>query len=134
MAGEIKLKRRQHRSLSEWAFLVDESYKSGLPIRKFCGERDICPAMLYKWRERLKTKEPGHKPAVSRVCDRMIVESPAFVPVKIVSEEPPPDKALDRQARINSRFILQSSGGVKIEFPGGCIAAELRLVLEALSC
>ena len=132
MVREITLKRRQHRSRAEWAALVDESYNSDLPARKFCNERGISPAMLYKWRERLKAKEPDHKTLVSSGCYRIIIESPAFVPVKIASEELPAGKMSECQARISSRFILQSSSGVKIEFPSGCTAQELRLVLEVL--
>lgn len=146
MGSGIKLKPWQHRSRSEWVVLVDESRQCGAPVRKFCAERGISSAALYKWRSRLR-KEPGAKAVTPDAFSTISKENLAFVPLKImaIGEKPPvilspesPDTSRlavpESLSRINSRFILQNAGGVKIEFPGGCIATELRLVLEALSC
>ena len=146
MGNGIKFKPRQHHSLAEWVSLAVESREIGIPVRQFCIERGISAASLYKWRSRL-TKEPGLKAFNPGAFGANNAESSAFVPVKImaIAENPPvilsPESVNSSQIaapepapRIISHFILQGSGGVKIEFPSGCITTELRLVLEALSC
>jgi hypothetical protein len=146
MSIEIKLKPRQHRSRGEWVGLAVESRKSGIPVRKFCIERGLSAAALYKWRSRL-TKEPGLRASNPGAFSAIDAENRAFVPVKImaIAEKPPvilsPESVSTSQLpapgplpHIISRFILQGQSGVRIEFPGGCMAPELRLVLEALSC
>ena len=146
MANEIKLKQRRPRRHAEWVGLAIESRKSGIPVRKFCIERGISAAALYKWRSRL-TKDPGLSASNPRAISAIDADNRTFVPVKImaIAEKSPvilsPESlntsrivAPEPLPRIISHFILQSAGGVKLEFPGGCAGAELRLVLEALSC
>ena len=56
MASEIKLKQRQRRSRPEWSVLVEESRKSGMPVRKFCAGRGISVCALYKWRSSVNAR------------------------------------------------------------------------------
>lgn len=134
MASEIKLKQRQHRSRPEWSVLVEESRKSGMPVRKFCAARGISVCALYKWRSRLGCKDQSQQLGVSAASGKITKINSAFVPVKILPDEFSRSKVPEPLSRIKSCFILQSAGGVKIEFPSGCTGAELRLVSDVLSC
>ena len=64
---------RQRFSAQQWAGWFDEFQQSGVTVKEFCKQKDVCQNSFYQWRKKLAIE---HSPADS------IPKSP-FVPVGI---------------------------------------------------
>jgi len=113
--SEAKGVRRSSRKRSELVVLVKEAFLSGERVREFCARHGVSEHSFYKWRRFLEIKEGAGQKGL-------------FVPVRVTAEtEIPPSP-------ITARFFVQGAGGLRLEFPEGCTAAELALVAGILSC
>ena len=90
---------------SYWREVVGRQEKSGLSVRAFCRQEDVCAHTLYIWRRRLANRRPV-----------------SFAVVRVRPESQQPACTLE--------LILP--GGEQLRIAAGVDAATLRTVLAAL--
>ena len=107
------------RKREEWQRLIEEAEGSGESVQDFCRRHDIAVHNFYQWRGQFRAEGKDRKD-----------KSPLFVPVHVRTEV----ETMVPHEKIGSHFMVHGNGGVKMEFPSGCSSAELRLVMQVLSC
>ena len=90
---------------SYWREVVGRQENSGLSVRAFCGEENICAHSLYVWRRRFARKRPV-----------------SFAVVRVGGE----------QSESSSMLTLILPGGEQLRIPAGADATTLRTVVAAL--
>jgi hypothetical protein len=99
---------RDERKERQWRRWLSQWRASGLSVRAFCAQHGLADANFYRWR---------------RVLERRAREQPAFVPVQIVGDTPPPQaSALE--------LLLPDGRGVRVA--PGFDEATLRRLLAVL--
>jgi transposase-like protein len=88
-----------------WRRIVGRQEKSGLSVKAFCRQEDLCAHTLYIWRRRLGKRQPVN-----------------FAVVKVTPEAAPATTPL---------HLILSSGDC-LQIPAGFDAGTLRTVLAAL--
>jgi hypothetical protein len=104
---------RARRSAQEWARLVKEWRRSGLPGREFAALHDVGPGTLSWWRWRLRGKAESSSPLALRL-----------VPLQV---EPAPSAM-----REGSCWELVTAGGHVLRVHGEIAGCDLAAVLAAL--
>ena len=107
------------RKREEWEELIKEANGSSESVQEFCRRHDIAVQNFYQWRGQFRAEAKARKD-----------KSPLFVPVHVRAEV----ETMVPHEKIDSHFMVYGNGGVKMEFPSGCSSAELRLVMEVLTC
>lgn len=105
----------------EMAALIAEQERSGLSAREFARQRGIAEGTMSWWRRELRLRG-----ALGRSAD---TGSAALIPVAVVDEVRATGATPSRDG-----FVVHTAAGMKVEVPSGFDAAELRRLLEALSC
>jgi hypothetical protein len=90
---------------SYWREVVGRQKNSGLSVRAFCGEENICAHSLYIWRQRLAQKRPV-----------------SFAEVRVRHE----------QSEASRMLTLVLPGGEQLGIAAGVHATTLRTVLAVL--
>lgn len=129
--------RRQQRDGSKerhWRRMLREWQRSGLSVREFCDWQDLSEPSFYAWRREIAKRDreaaadrSGSVAESSRhrARENAVVPSPAFVPVRIVADEP---------AQLRSAHCLEVRlpTGVQLRVPAGFDRQTLADVLAAL--
>ena len=92
----------------QWRRRIDQWRESRLSVRAFCAQHRLSSASFYHWR---------------RVLERRATERPAFVPVQVVADPPPPQA---------SALELVLPDGRAVRVSPGFDAATLRRLLAVL--
>jgi hypothetical protein len=99
---------RDERKERQWRRWISQWRTSGLSVRAFCARHGLATASFYNWR---------------RVLERRASERPAFVPVQVVADTPPPQA---------SALELVLADGRAVRVAPGFDAATLRRLLAVL--
>ena len=99
---------RDERKERQWRRWISQWRASGLSVRAFCAQHGLATASFYHWR---------------RVLERRATERPAFVPVQVVADTPPPQA---------SALELVLPDGRAIRVAPGFDAATLRRLVAVL--
>jgi hypothetical protein len=99
---------RDERKERQWQRWISQWQTSGLSVREFCARQGLATASFYSWR---------------RVLERRAAEQPAFVPVRVVADWPPPQA---------SALELVLADGRAVRGAPGFDAATLRRLLALL--
>jgi transposase len=99
---------RDERKESQWRRWISQWRTSGLSVRAFCARHGLATASFYNWR---------------RVLERRATERPAFVPVRVVPDTPPPQAGA---------LELVLADGRAVRVAPGFDAATLRQLLAVL--
>ncbi|SRR5579871_431642 len=99
---------RDGRKEQQWQRWINKWRVSELSVRAFCARHGLATARFYHWR---------------RVLERRATERPAFVPVQVVADPPPPQA---------SALELVLADGRAVRVSAGFDAATLRRLLAAL--
>ena len=99
---------RDERKERQWRRWISQWQTSGLSVRVFCARHGLATARFYHWR---------------RVLERRATERPAFVPVQVVADPPPPQA---------SALELVLADGRALRVAPGFDATTLRRLLAVL--
>ena len=99
---------RDERKERQWRRWISQWQTSGLSVRDFCARHRLTAAIFYHWR---------------RVLERRAAEAPAFVPVQVVADTPPPQA---------SALELVLADGRAVRVAPGFDATTLRRLLAVL--
>ena|SRR5689334_17250593 len=101
-------KPRDTRKERQWRQWIQEWRASGLSVRAFCARRRLAEPSFYAWRKELQRRETAR---------------PAFVPVRVLPDEP---------ATGDRHVTIVLAGGRMVRVGPGFDAATLRQVLAVL--
>jgi hypothetical protein len=99
---------RDEQKERQWRHRIEQWEVSGLSVQAFCARHGLTAASFYHWR---------------RVLERRAAEAPAFVPVQVVADTPPPQA---------SALELVLADGRAVRVAPGFDAATLRRLLAVL--
>ena len=86
---------RDERKERRWRRWISQWQASGLSVRDFCARHGLATASFYHWR---------------RVLERRATERPAFVPVQIVADPPPPQASALELVLADGRIVRVAPG------------------------
>jgi transposase len=86
---------RDERKERQWRRWIRQWQTSGLSVRDFCARYGLATASFYHWR---------------RLLERRATERPAFVPVQVVADLPPPQASALGLVLPDGRTIRVSAG------------------------
>ena len=104
---------RDEQKERKWQRRIEQWRASGLSVRAFCARHDLATASFYNWR---------------RVLERRAMERPAFVPVQVVADTPPPQAGALELVLPNGRTVRVTPGFDAVTL------RQLLAVLEGQPC
>ena len=104
---------RDGRKERQWRRWISQWQTSGLSVRDFCARHGLATASFYNWR---------------RVLERRAMERPAFVPVQVVADTPPPQAGALELVLPNGRTVRVTPGFDAVTL------RQLLAVLEGQPC
>ena len=105
---------RDEQKERQWRRWIRQWQTSGLSVRVFCARHGLATASFYHWR---------------RVLERRATERPAFVPVQVVADTPPPQASALELVLTDGRAVRISPG-----FDEATLRRLLAVLQEGGSC
>ena len=94
----------------QWLERIKECRESGLPVRKWCKQNNICEQTYYCWLKKLR----------KMAIETGAVKAPSFVPVD--------------HSTFDKQNIIITKGDVRIEFPCDTDIGTVTNIIGALLC
>lgn len=94
----------------QWVERIKECRESGLPVRKWCKQNNICEQTYYCWLKKLR----------KMAIETGAVKAPSFVSVD--------------QSTLDKQNIVITKGDVRIEFPCDTDIGTVTNIIGALLC
>lgn len=114
---------RRH-DLREWyAAILEDQESSGVSVAEYADSVGVSAATLYQWRRRQSSAD--------RITESESDTAPSLIELTLCKEP----RAAHRTSEDAARFIIQLSGGRRVEVPSRFNSAELRrLIVTVESC
>lgn len=94
----------------QWVERIKACRESGLPVRKWCKQNNICEQTYYCWLKKLR----------KMAIETGAVQAPSFVPID--------------QSLLDKQNIIITKGDVRIEFPCDTDIGTVTNIIGALLC
>ena len=94
----------------QWIERIKECRESGLPVRRWCKQNNICEQTYYCWLKKLR----------KMAIETGAVQAPSFVPID--------------QSLLDKQNIIITKGDVRIEFPCDTDIGTVTNIIGALLC
>ena len=94
----------------QWMQRIKECRESGLSVRKWCRQNNLCEQTYYNWLKKLRTL----------AVESGTVSAPTFVPVNQIGSE--------------KENIIITRGRIRIEFPSDTDIETITRMIGALLC
>ena len=106
--------KRQHR-LSEWALLIEEQKRSGLPVKRWCEEHHVSVSTFYCWQNRICRSLTVKQPTAACPAEPSFIE---LTPIRQINQSTP--------------SICLQYDNVRVSIESGADPATVRAVILAL--
>lgn len=96
--------------MKQWMQTIKECRESGLPVKTWCKQNNICEQTYYKWLKKIRTL----------AVESGAVDVPTFIPVN--------------PSTVKEESIIITKGDVRVEFPCHVDIKTVTNIIEALLC
>jgi len=108
-------KTKAYHSKAEWITLISEYRNQNQDKKVFCNNNYINVNTFSWWMNKLEPKATNN----IKNNKKALISKSQFIPVKL------------QPSFINKEMVLELPNRIKINFPQGCEAKQLKLILEA---